>query len=267
LRIRGPRNGKPVILNKEYNQIFATPPRILVIEEDIQFAAAAGTNVREMILFNSNLSIIPTIIFRGRLIVHGLSSGLIGITQSFTVINDTQWDFYQLLSGIPLPNRSTDTNASTSIGTTSPTTSEATIDIVSEYIYERTGSTSLSSNIVGARKFISISKKDNLYGPYDNMVNESGNSSDLAVVEIAVKLPGDNNKYPIAVDKKTRHYVGDTVRYYISGNLPEPLRRNPWDDPLQVEIVTTIYRGVGNGSRYEIIRSARGRLVSWQHPQ
>ena len=267
LRIRGPRNGKPVILNKEYNQIFATPPRILVIEEDIQFAAAAGTNVREMILFNSNLSIIPTIIFRGRLIVHGLSSGLIGITQSFTVINDTQWDFYQLLSGIPLPNRSTDTNASTSIGTTSPTTSEATIDIVSEYIYERTGSTSLSSNIVGARKFISISKKDNLYGPYDNMVNESGNSSDLAVVEIAVKLPGDNNKYPIAVDKKTRHYVGDTVRYYISGNLPEPLRRNPWDDPLQVEIVTTIYRGVRNGSRYEIIRSARGRLVSWQHPQ
>lgn len=267
LRIRGPRNGKPIILNKEYNQIFTTPPRILVIEEDIQFAAAAGTNVREMILFNSNLSIIPTIIFRGRLIVHGLSSGLIGITQSFTVINDTQWDFYQLLSGIPLPNRSTDTNASTSIGTTSPTTSEATIDIVSEYIYERTGSTSLSSNIVGARKFISISKKDNLYGPYDNMVNESGNSSDLAVVEIAVKLPGDNNKYPIAVDKKTRHYVGDTVRYYISGNLPEPLRRNPWDDPLQVEIVTTIYRGVGNGSRYEIIRSARGRLVSWQHPQ
>ena len=99
------------------------------------------------------------------------------------------------------------------------------------------------------------------------MVNESGNSSDLAVVEITVKLPGDNNKYPIAVDKKTRHYVGDTVRYYISGNLPEPLRRNPWDDPLQVEIVTTIYRGVGNGSRYEIIRSARGRLVSWQHPQ
>lgn len=267
LRIRGPRNGKPVILNKEYNQIFTTPPRILVIEEDIQFAAAAGTNVREMILFNSNLSIIPTVIFRGRLIVHGLSSGLIGITQSFTVINDTQWDFYQLLSGIPLPNRSTDTNASTSIGTTSPTTSEATIDIVSEYIYERTGSTSLSSNIVGARKFISISKKDNLYGPYDNMVDESGNSSDLAVVEIAVKLPGDNNKYPIAVDKKTRHYVGDTVRYYISGNLPEPLRRNPWDDPLPVEIVTTIYRGVGNGSRYEIIRSARGRLVSWQHPQ
>lgn len=99
------------------------------------------------------------------------------------------------------------------------------------------------------------------------MINESGDSLDLAVVEIAVKLPGDSNKYPIAVDKKTRHYVGDTVRYYISGNLPEPLRRNPWDDPLQVEIVTTIYRGVGNSSRYEIIRSARGRLVSWQHPQ
>lgn len=267
LRIRGPRNGKPIILNKEYNQIFTTPPRILVIEEDIQFAAANGINVREMILFNSNLSIIPTVVFRGRLIVYGLSSGLIGITQSFTAINDTHWDFYQLLSGIPLSNHSTNTNASTNIGTTPPTAGEATIDIVSEYIHERTGSTSLSSNIVGARKFISISKKDNLYGAYDNMVNESGDSFDLAVVEIAVKLPGDSNKYPIAVDKKTRHYVGDTVRYYISGNLPEPLRRNPWDDPLQVEIVTTIYRGVGNGSRYEIIRSARGRLVSWQHPQ
>ena len=101
LRIRGPRNGKPIILNKEYNQIFTTPPRILVIEEDIQFAAANGINVREMILFNSNLSIIPTVIFRGRLIVQGLSSGLIGITQSFTAINDTHWDFYQLLSGIP----------------------------------------------------------------------------------------------------------------------------------------------------------------------
>ena len=123
------------------------------------------------------------------------------------------------------------------------------------------------TDIVGARKFISISKKDNLYGPYDNMINESGNSLDLAVVEIAVKLPGDSNKYPIAVDKKTRHYVGDYVRYYISGNLPEPLRRNPWDDPLQVEIITSVYRGARNGNRYEIIRSARGRLVNWHHPQ
>ena len=142
---------------------------------------------------------------------------------------------------------------------------EATIDIVSEYIHDRTGNGGVMTNIVGARKFISISKKDNLYGPYDNMVNESGDSTDLAVAQIVVKLPGNNTEYPITVDKKSRHYVGDYVRYYISGNLPEPLRRNPWDDPLQVEIITSVYRGARNGKRYEIIRSARGRLVSWNH--
>ena len=99
LRIRGPQNGKPIILNKEYNQIFATPPRILVIEEDIQFAAANGIEVKQVNLFDPKLSFVPIVIFRGRLVAHGVHSALIGITSSFTVINDTQWDYYQLLFG------------------------------------------------------------------------------------------------------------------------------------------------------------------------
>ena len=99
LRIRGPRNGNPIILNKGYNQIFATAPRILVIEEDIQFASANGIEVERVNLFDSNLSFIPVVIFRGRLVVHGVHSGQIGVTSSFTAINDTQWDYYQLLFG------------------------------------------------------------------------------------------------------------------------------------------------------------------------
>ena len=267
LRIRAPQVGKPVILNEGNSTIFTEAPRVLVIESDICFGFAPGVTPGVINLFPPDIPHRPFIIVRGRLLVQRPerdSQVRINFTKNFTIKNETWWRPNRILDIVPLPKQDADTNTG---NTTIPATGEATIDIVSEYIHERTGSTSLSSNIIGARKFISVSKKDNLYGPYDNMANESGDSFDLAVVEIAVKLPGDNNKYPIAVDKKTRHYVGDTVRYYISGNLPEPLRRNPWDDPLQVEIVTTIYRGVGNGSRYEIIRSARGRLVSWQHPQ
>ena len=107
LRIRGPRNGKPIILNKEYNQIFTTPPRILVIEEDIQFAPASGTDVKLVDLFDQNLSFIPIVIFRGRLVVHGINHTQIRVTSSFTVINDTQWDYYQLLFGTRSLERST----------------------------------------------------------------------------------------------------------------------------------------------------------------
>ena len=402
LRIRGPENKKPIVLNQVQNNILTAAPRVLVIENDICFDAAEGVDLDKVKLIPDNSSRPTIVIMRGRLILrHRRFAGISGISiaSNFILINETQWDLDQLLrivilrskdsldpgfdirrvrrieltvndnqslgtrmylpkgyiqpansrhinlippksytggvtdnggfytavtrteNGSPseyiyeggtgqlfdpreinldllksfiakdtqrgykapfrfietigggrkiyvfLPdNTSNITPAPGNTGSTpTPATGEATIDIVSEYIHDRTGNGGVMTNIVGARKFISISKKDNLYNPYDNMINESGNSFDLAVVEIAVKLPGDSNKYPIAVDKKTRHYVGDTVRYYISGNLPEPLRRNPWDDPLQVEIVTTIYRGARNGNRYEIIRSARGRLVSWNH--
>ena len=404
LRIRGPENKKPIVLNQVQNNILTAAPRVLVIENDICFDAAEGVDLDKVKLIPDNSSRPTIVIMRGRLILrHRRFADISGVSiaSNFILINETQWDLDQLLrivvlrgkdsldpgfdirrvrrieltvndnqslgtrmylpkgyiqpansrhinlippksytggvtdnggfytavtrteNGSPseyiyeggtgqlfgpreinldllksfiakdaqrgyeapfrfietigggrkiyvfLPdNTSNITPAPGNTGSTpTPATGEATIDIVSEYIHERTGSTSLSGNIVGSRKFISISKKDNLYNPYDNMINESGNSFDLAVVEIAVKLPGDSNKYPIAVDKKTRHYVGDTVRYYLSGDLPEPIRRNPWADPLQVEIVTTIYRGAGNGNRYEIIRSARGRLVNWHHPQ
>lgn len=404
LRIRGPENKRPIVLNQVQNNILTTAPRVLVIENDICFDAAEGVDLDKVKLIPDNPSRPTVVIMRGRLILRHrrfVNISGIGIASSFILINETQWDLDQLFriavlrdkdsldpgfdirrvrrielsvrddGGLntrmylpkgyinPASNRSinlitprdytgavTDQGGfSTGIGLTennsandyiyeggtmrlfgpgkieldklksfiakdsqrghkapfrfietigggrkiyvflpdntinippapgntgstpTPATGDATIDIVSEYIHERTGSTSLSNNIVGARKFISISKKDNLYNPYDNMINESGNSLDLAVIEIAVKLPGDSNKYPIAVDKKTRHYVGDTVRYYLSGDLPEPIRRNPWADPLQVEIVTTIYRGARNGNRYEIIRSTRGRLVNWHHPQ
>lgn len=400
LRIRGPLNKRPIVLNQERNQILTSVPRVLVIEDDICFDAAEGVNLYSVRLIPDNIARPTVVIMRGRLILrHRRLVDIPGaiIASNIILINETQWDLDQLVRTVVLrsndsldpgfdirrvrrieltvnsnkslstkmylpkgyiepaksrhinliPPRnytggvtdnggfytaitrtegsstgeyiyeggtgqlfdpreidldslksfvakdtqrgyeksfrfieihgsnpksyifeqaeSVDTNANVNTGTTSSTTSEATIDIVSEYIHGRTGNGGVMTNIVGARKFISVSKKDNLYGPYDNMVNESGDSTDLAVVQIVVKLPGNNTKYPITVDKKTRHYVGDSVRYYISGNLPEPLRRNPWDDPLQVEIITSVYRGAGNGNRYEIIRSARGRLVSWNH--
>ena len=404
LRIRGPENKRPIVLNQVQNNILTTAPRVLVIENDICFDAAEGVDLDKVKLIPDNPSRPTVVIVRGRLILRHrrfVNISGIGIASSFILINETQWDLDQLFRIVvlrgkdsldpgfdirrirrielsvrddgglstrmylpkghinPASNRSinlitprdytgvvTDQGGfSTGIGLTendsvndyiyeggtirlfgpgkieldklksfiakdsqrgheapfrfietigggrkiyvflpdntsnitpapgntgstpTPATGEAAIYIVSEYIHERTGSTSLSGNIVGSRKFISISKKDNLYNLYDNMINENGDPLSITVVGIAVKLPGDSNKYPIAVDKKTRHYVGDTVRYYLSGDLPEPIRRNQWVDPLQVEIVTTVYRGAGNGNRYEIIRSARGRLVNWHHPQ
>lgn len=125
LRIRGPQNGTPVILNQEYNQILSSVPRIIVIEGDICFDAAEGTNLKGISLIETAPALRPLIIFRGRLIMRYRNPNdvrYIGLGNRFIAINETHWGFDQLLVNVQLPERQVvDTNNITHFQITKPT--------------------------------------------------------------------------------------------------------------------------------------------------
>ena len=147
-----------------------------------------------------------------------------------------------------------------------PVTGDATIHIVTEILHDRHGDIYSPSGITGVRYFIVITKKNSLYGLYENLPNFAHSTTDAAIVNTSVKIPGNDQKYPIAIDKSTRQYTSDGVRYYLSGELPEPLRRPLTEESHKpVDVLTVMYRGAVNGSRYMESRSA-GLLINWHHP-
>ena len=99
LRIRGPENKRPIVLNQVQNNILTTAPRVLVIENDICFDAAEGVDLDKVKLIPDNPSRPTVVIMRGRLILrHRRFANIsgIGIASSFILINETQWDLDQL---------------------------------------------------------------------------------------------------------------------------------------------------------------------------
>lgn len=97
---------------------------------------------------------------------------------------------------------------------------------------------------------------------YENLPNVTSDTT----VNVFVKLTKNNQKSQIVIDKSTRQYTSDGVRYYLSGDLPEPLRRSLNEESRQrIEVLTAVYLGPRSGNRLMETRS-RGLLINWHHP-
>ena len=108
LRIRGPRNKRPIVLNQERNQILTSLPRILVIEDDICFDAAEGLNLYSVRLIPDNIARPTVVIMRGRLILrHRRFADIPGmiIASNIILINETMWDLDQLVRTVVLRDK------------------------------------------------------------------------------------------------------------------------------------------------------------------
>ena len=108
LRIRGPRNKRPIVLNQELNQILTSLPRILVIEDDICFDAAEGVNLYSVRLIPDNTARPTVVIMRGRLILrHRRFADIPGmiIASNIILINETMWDLDQLVRTVVLRDK------------------------------------------------------------------------------------------------------------------------------------------------------------------
>lgn len=108
LRIRGPRNKRPIVLNQERNQILTSLPRILVIEDDICFDAAEGVNLYSVRLIPDNIARPTVVIMRGRLILrHRRFADIPGmiIASNIILINETMWDLDQLVRTVVLRDK------------------------------------------------------------------------------------------------------------------------------------------------------------------